>query len=66
MAFTDQQKQVLREMIKRKNDDGYEAKLAASDDFALSEIAAFKVLRLSELVVDQQIHDASLALYNSV
>jgi hypothetical protein len=64
--FTDQQKQVLREMVKRKDDDGYEAQLGANDDFALEEIANFKALRLSELAVDQQLHDASLALYNSV
>lgn len=66
MAFSAEQKQALREMIKRKGNDAYESQVGADDAFALSELADFKTLRLSELTVDQEIIDASTALYNSI
>jgi hypothetical protein len=67
MAFSEEQKQVLREMIQRKfGDADYSAKLAKDDVFALSEIQVYKQVRLNEIAVDQELIDKAVKLYQSV
>jgi hypothetical protein len=60
--FNDQQKEVARLMIARAGGDPkYAQQLAASDEFALAEIAKFKAMRLGELAVDREVYTSRLA-----
>lgn len=61
--LTEKQKSILREMIELRPYAAYMTQLAASDEFALAEIAAFSESKRAELDAKQEELDAARELY---